>query len=78
MRKIYKDPKELATCLKDLIDFYLDDVMPYDKLKTKITILLNANEDRVYKDGFLSLKISNTLGETRVDVLNKVAAEIQS
>jgi len=78
MRKIYKDPKELAVCLKDLIDFYLDDVIPYNKLKDKITILLNANEDRIYKDGFMSLKISNTLGDIRVDVLNKVAAEIQS
>ena len=78
MRKIYKDPKELATCLKDLIDFYLDDVMPYDKLKAKITILLNANEDRIYKDGFISLNISNTLGDIRVDVLDKVVSEIQS
>ena len=24
MRKVYKDPKELGMCLKDLVDFYLD------------------------------------------------------
>jgi len=72
MRKIYKDPKELATCLKDLIDLYSDDVITYDKLKEKITILVNANEDRIYKDGNISLKISNIIGNSRVDIINKV------
>ncbi len=78
MRKIYKDPKELAICLKDLVDFYLDDVMTYEKLKEKITILINANEDRIYKDGNISLKISNVLGSSRVDIINKIFSEIQS
>lgn len=78
MRKIYKDPKELAICLKDLVDFYLDDVMTYEKLKEKIAILINANEDRIYKDGNISLKISNVLGSSRVDIINKIFSEIQS
>ncbi|MDU5118473.1 MAG: ribonuclease P, partial [Clostridium botulinum] len=30
MRKVYKNPKELATCLKDLVDLYLDDLMTYE------------------------------------------------
>ena len=72
MRKVYKDPKELATCLKDLVDFYLDDVMTYDKLKGKITILFNANGDRLYKEGNVPIKISNVLGDARVDVINKI------
>jgi uncharacterized protein (TIGR04540 family) len=78
MRKVYKDPKELSICLKDLIDFYLDDVMPYEKLKEKIAILINANEDRIYKDGHISLKISNVLGNSRVEVINKIFLEIQN
>jgi len=78
MRKVYKDPKELAICLKDLVDFYLDDVMTYEKLKEKITILINANEDRIYKDGRISLKISNVLGSSRVDIVNKIFLEIQN
>ena len=61
MRKVYKNPKDLGTCLKDLVDFYLDDVMEYNKLKEKITILANANEDKLYKDGNVPLKISNIL-----------------
>ena len=78
MRKVYKDPKELSVCLKDLVDFYLDDVMTYEKLKEKITILINANEDRIYRDGRISLKIANVLGSSRVEVINKIFSEIQS
>ncbi|HEY8891432.1 MAG TPA: TIGR04540 family protein [Clostridium sp.] len=77
MRKVYKDPRKLATCLKDLVDFYLDDVMTYDKLKEKIIILLNANEDRIYKDGIISLKISNIIGSLRVDIIDKIFSERQ-
>lgn len=72
MRKVYKDPKELGTCLKDLVDFYLDDVMTYDKLKGKIDILFNANGDRLFKEGRVPLKISNILGDTRVDVIKNI------
>ncbi|MFT5875377.1 MAG: hypothetical protein ACI8WT_004368, partial [Clostridium sp.] len=66
------DPKELAACLKDLVDFYLDGIMPYEKLKEKITILLDANKDRIYKDGKISLKISNIIGISRVDIIDNV------
>ena len=76
MRKVYKDPKELAICLKDLVDFYLDDVMTYEKLQEKVSVLINANEDRIYKDGRISLKISNVLGNSRVDILNKIFSEM--
>lgn len=78
MRKVYKDPKTFATCLKDLVDFYLDDVMTYEKLEEKINILINANEDRLYKDGHISLKISNIIGSSRADIINKIFSERQS
>jgi uncharacterized protein (TIGR04540 family) len=78
MRKVYKDPKALAACLKDLVDFYLDDVITYEKLEGKINILINSNEDRLYRDGNISLKISNILGSSRVEIINKVFSESQS
>ena len=77
MRKIYKDPKALAACLKDLVDFYLDDVMTYEKLEEKINTLITANEDRIFKDGNIPLKISNILGSSRVGILNKIFSERQ-
>jgi uncharacterized protein (TIGR04540 family) len=75
MRKVYKDPKELAMCLKDLIDLYLDSVITYEKLREKITILFNSNEDRIYKDGNISTKISYIMGNERVEVINKIYSE---
>jgi len=78
MRKVYKDPKALAACLKDLIDFYLDNVMTYEKLEEKINILITANEERLYKDGKLALKISNTIGSSRVDIINKIFSNRES
>ena len=78
MRKVYKDPKALGACLKDLVDFYLDDVITYEKLEEKINILINANEDRIYKDGNISLKISNIIGSSRVSIINKIFSERQS
>lgn len=78
MRKVYKDPRELAMCLKDLIDLYLDTVITYDKLQEKMTILFNENENRIYKDGNISIKISNILGSIRVDVINKIYSERQN
>ncbi|MBU3184504.1 TIGR04540 family protein [Clostridium estertheticum] len=78
MRKIYKNPKELGTCLKDLVDFYLDDVIEYNKLKEKIIILANANEDKLSKEGFIPIKISNILGESRVAIIKKILSEKQN
>ena len=75
MRKVYKNPKELGTCLKDLVDFYLDDVIEYTKLKEKITILAIANEDRLSKDGNIPIKIANILGDSRVDIIKKILSE---
>ena len=75
MRKVYKDPKELAMSLKDLVDFYLDNIMTYEELEEKVSILINSNEDRVYKDGRISLKVSNTLGSQRVEIVNKIYSE---
>ena len=77
MRKVYKDPKTLATALRDLVDFYLDGVITYEKLKEKINILIDANEERLYKDGNMPVKISNVIGSSGVDIINKVFTERQ-
>ena len=31
MRAVYRNPKELATKLKDLVDLYQDDLLAYEK-----------------------------------------------
>ena len=32
MRAVYRNPKELATKLKDVVDLYQDDLLSYEKL----------------------------------------------
>lgn len=78
MRTLYKNPKDLAICLKDLVDLHLDDLMTYEKLVEKIIRIVHANEDRFYKNGVIDIKISNTLGDLRMDIVNKILLDKQS
>lgn len=75
MRTVYRNPKELATCLKDLVDNYLEYLISYDELKDKVKKIVSANEERVYKDGKMSLKLFPYLGEERVEIINKIISE---
>lgn len=73
MRSVYKNPKELATCIKDLVDFYLDDLMSYEELEQRILKIAQANGDAVLdKEGFMPVKLSNVLGEERKEIVKKI------
>ncbi|MHB9944219.1 ribonuclease P [Clostridium botulinum] len=75
MRKVYKNPKELATCLKDLVDLYLDDLMTYEKLEEKVSKIVEANQNSIYKNEVINTKLANVLGDLRIDVINKIVKE---
>jgi uncharacterized protein (TIGR04540 family) len=72
MRAIYRNPKELGTCLKDLVDNYLENLLSEERLKEKVTKIIDANGDRAYKDGKISSKIYPYLGEERIAIINKI------
>ena len=74
MRAVYKNPRELATCLKDIVDNYYEDLITYDKMSEKIMKIVNANKDSVYKEKAMSVKIANVLGEGRVKIIDEVVA----
>ncbi|GAA0126804.1 MULTISPECIES: TIGR04540 family protein [Clostridium] len=75
MRKVYKNPKELATCLKDLVDSYLDDLMEYETLEEKVMILVEHNGERIYKDDKMSSKIHTVIETSRADIINKIVKD---
>ena len=50
MRIIYKNPKELGSCLR-------------------------ANEERVFKNGGIEIKISNILGEDRKAIIEDIVKD---
>lgn len=75
MRTVYKNPKELGACLRDIIDLYRDDLMSYEKLSEKITKIVEANEGRVFKNGNVEIKIANVLTEDRVEIINDIVKD---
>ncbi len=75
MRTVYRNPKELATCLKDLVDNYLEFLISYDELEEKVKKIVSANGERVYRDGRISLKLYPYLGDERVEIINKIVEE---
>lgn len=72
MRTVYRNPKELATCLKDAVDSYLEDLISYEKLEDKIRKIVAANEERVYKGNIMISKVYSVLGEERANIINKI------
>ena len=72
MRVSYRNPKELATAVKDAIDTYLEDLMSYEDLEKKILKMIEVNEERLVKNGNVDRKVSLVLGEDRVEIINKI------
>jgi uncharacterized protein (TIGR04540 family) len=72
MRQVYKNPNELASRLRDLVESYFDDLIDQDKLEESVKTIISANEDRVYKNGFMPARIANAIGRERVDVIDNI------
>jgi uncharacterized protein (TIGR04540 family) len=72
MRAVYRNTKELATCLKDIVYTYTDDLISYEKMEDRIMKIVNANKESIYKEKSMSVKIANVLGDKRVEIINKI------
>lgn len=72
MRAVYRNPRELATCLKDIVDTYYDDLISYEKMEEKILKIVEANKDAIYKEKSMSTKIANVLGNKREAIIDEI------
>lgn len=72
MRSVYRNPRELATCLKDIVDTYYDDLISYEKMEQKIIKIVGANKDAIYKEKSMSVKIANVLGDKREAIIDEI------
>ena len=72
MRAVYRNPKELASKIKDLVDTYLEDMITEEKFEETIMAMIERNEDRVYKSGFMPSKLISVIGEDRKAIIAKV------
>jgi uncharacterized protein (TIGR04540 family) len=77
MRAVYRNPKELAIKIKDLVDMYSEGLVSYENLETTILEMIKKNEDRIYKNGFMPTKLINVLGEERKAVIDEIAKKIE-
>lgn len=75
MRAVYRNPKELATKLKDVVDLYLDELISYEKMETIVVAMIKANDDRIYKNGFMPTKLIAAIGEERKAIVDKIAQD---
>lgn len=72
MRAVYRNPKELATAVKDLVDLYSDGLMTYEKLTDKVVKIAESNNERFYKNGKIDGKLANVLGEDRLEIISEI------
>lgn len=72
MRTLYKNPKELGACLRDMVDVYRDDLMSYEDLSERVMKIVKANETRVFKNGGIEIKIANILGQERAEIISDI------
>ena len=75
MRSVYRNPKELATAVKDLVDLYNDNLMTYEKFEDKISKISEANEERFFKNGKIEGSLARVLGEERLEIISKILSE---
>lgn len=72
MRVTYKNPKELGSALRDIVDLYRDDMMSFEEVSKKVVTLAERNEERLFKNGNIEIKIANVLGEERIAIVNEI------
>ena len=73
MRLVYRNPKELASKVRDAVDLYQDNLISYDKLEQIIVGMIEKNEDRVYKYGFMPAKLFSDIGDERKNIIDEIA-----
>ncbi|MCM8711999.1 TIGR04540 family protein [Clostridium sp. SYSU_GA19001] len=73
MKAVYKNPRELATKLIDLVDNYREGLITYDKFKETITVMIAKNGDRIYKNGFMPVRLISIIGDDRKAIIDEVA-----
>ena len=48
MKAVYKNPKELGTKMKDLVDTFREGLISYEEFEKTVIAMIEKNEDRVY------------------------------
>jgi hypothetical protein len=71
MKLVYKNPREMATKLIDLVDTYSDGLITFDEFQKTINGMIEKNEDKIYKNGFMPARLISIIGENRKAVIDE-------
>jgi uncharacterized protein (TIGR04540 family) len=77
MKAVYKDPKELATKLVDLVDTYREELISYEEFERTVIKMIEKNQDRIYKNGFMPARLISIIGEDRKAIIDEVASKAE-
>ncbi len=78
MKAVYKNPRELATKMIDLVDTYREGLISSEVFEKTVIAIIEKNEDRVYKNGFMPVKLIGIIGEERKAIIDEVAKKLRS
>ncbi|ARC84252.1 hypothetical protein U732_789 [Clostridium argentinense CDC 2741] len=78
MKTVYKNPKELGYRIKNLVDTYNDGLISYEKFEQIIIEMIEKNEDRIYKNGFMPSKLISIIGEDRKSIIDEIKSKIEN
>jgi uncharacterized protein (TIGR04540 family) len=77
MKAVYKNPKELGTKMKDLVDMYREGLISNEEFEKTVLTMIEKNEDRIYKNGFMPTKLISIIGEDRKAIIDEIANKLQ-
>ena len=75
MKAVYRNPKELATKLIDLVDTYSEGVLSHEDLQRTLLAIIEKNVNQVYKNGFMPARLISIIGEDRKAVIDEVVGK---
>lgn len=73
MKLVYKNPKELATKLSDLVDAYKEGLISQEEFEKTVNGMIEKNKDSIYKNGFMPVKLIRVIGEDRKNIIDEVS-----
>ncbi|ERI91017.1 hypothetical protein HMPREF1982_03579 [Clostridiales bacterium oral taxon 876 str. F0540] len=78
MKAVYKNPKELATKLIDLVDTYREGLIDEEKFEKSVSAMIEKNENTIYKNGFMPARLISIIGEDRKTFIDEVERKLRN
>lgn len=75
VKKFYRNQKEVASALNNVIDQYYNNIINETSLKKLTLSIIRSNSTKVFRDNSFTTVISQRCGKRRLELLEKVLTE---